>query len=98
MEIRGYDVMCIASVQCIRLGTINYLPKPVDANEICSVLLGAAIGGGTCVFEGMSCRRFTWEYVWRTYGLCDRNVSGSGRKLGIRRESLQRRLSKRAPR
>jgi len=95
--ISGYDNITTA-VQRIRLGAINYLPKFVDAIEICSVLFGATPGGSAYVFEAMSCRRFTWEYVWRIYGLCDRNVSGSARKLGVRRQSLQRLLSKRAPR
>lgn len=95
--ISGYDNITTA-VRCIKRGAIDYLPKLVDANEICSVLLVATTGGSAYVFEVMSCRRFTWEYVWRIYELCDRNVSGSARKLGVRRRSLQRLLSEQAPR
>jgi two-component system response regulator RegA len=95
--ITAYDSIATA-VMAIKLGAIDYLPKPVDADDLCGVFLGAESGELPGVSEFMSTRRIKWEHIHRVYELCDRNVSETSRRLAIHRRSLQRILSKRAPR
>jgi two-component system response regulator RegA len=95
--VTAYDSIASA-VRAIKLGAIDYLPKPVDVDDVCAVLLGAADENPLDVWEYMSTRRIKWEYINRIYELCNRNVSETSRRLAIHRRSLQRILSKRAPR
>lgn len=41
--------------------------------------------------------RAEWEHIQRVLADCDGNVSEAARRLGILRQSLQRRLRKHAP-
>lgn len=93
--ISGYDNLASA-VRAIQLGAIDYLPKPVSVDDLCNIFL-VSPSRDAGAFELMSARRIKWEYVWRIYELCDRNVSEAARKLALHRRSLQRLLSKRAP-
>ncbi|MBS0270957.1 MAG: response regulator [Proteobacteria bacterium] len=95
--ITAYDSIATA-VRAIKLGAIDYLPKPVEADDLCAVLLGTAIEIPLDLSKCMSTRRIKWEHINRVYELCDFNVSETARRLAIHRRSLQRILSKRAPR
>lgn len=95
--VSAYDSLA-AAVLAIKLGAVDYLAKPVDANDVCGILLGSTPEDTTGNCEFMSSRRVKWEHVHRVYELCDRNVSETARRLAIHRRSLQRLLSKRAPR
>ena len=46
----------------------------------------------------MSADRVRWEHIQRIFELCDRNVSETARRLKMHRRTLQRILSKHAPR
>lgn len=95
--ITAYDSIATA-VRAIKLGAIDYLAKPIDIDDLCGVLLGSASEIPLDISECMSTRRIKWEYIHRIYELCDRNVSETSRRLALHRRSLQRILSKRAPR
>ena len=46
----------------------------------------------------MSADRVRWEHIQRVFEQCNRNVSETARRLNMHRRTLQRILSKRAPR
>jgi two-component system, response regulator RegA len=48
--------------------------------------------------DPMSADRVRWEHIQRIFELCERNVSETARRLKMHRRTLQRILSKHAPR
>ena len=93
----GYGNIATA-VNAVKLGAIDYLAKPADADDVVNALL--AIEGRTAVppENPMSADRVRWEHIQRIYELCSRNVSETARRLNMHRRTLQRILAKRAPR
>jgi two-component system response regulator RegA len=93
----GYGNIATA-VAAVKAGVIDYLAKPADADNVVTALL-AAEGGVTPPPENpMSADRVRWEHIQRVYQLCGCNVSETARRLNMHRRTLQRILSKRAPR
>ena len=92
----GYGNIATA-VNAVKLGAIDYLAKPADADDVVNALL--AIEGRTAVppENPMSADRVRWEHIQRVYELCNRNVSETARRLNMHRRTLQRILAKRAP-
>src|SRR3954447_23027588 len=92
----GYGNIATA-VNAVKLGAVDYLAKPVDADDVVAALL--AIEGNAAVppDNPMSADRVRWEHIQRIYELCGRNVSETARRLNMHRRTLQRILSKRAP-
>lgn len=84
-----------SAVVATRLGAFGYLGKPATAEEIIDALLTTAIPPPPALF--LSADRVRWEHIQRIYELCDRNVSETARRLTMHRRTLQRILSKRAP-
>ncbi len=94
----GYGAIGTA-VAAVKAGAVDYLSKPADADDVVKALLGAAAGEAPAPPENpMSADRARWEHIQRVYELCDRNVSETARRLSMHRRTLQRILSKRAPR
>ena len=93
----GYGNIASA-VNAVKMGAVDYLAKPADADEIHAAL--AAVGGlkPDLPENPMSADRVRWEHIQRVYELCDRNVSETARRLQMHRRTLQRILAKRAPR
>lgn len=85
------------AVAAIKCGAIDYLTKPCDAEEIEGALTGRTILRRTEHESLMSADRVRWEHINRVYEACERNVSETARSLGMHRRTLQRILSKRAP-
>ncbi len=92
----GYGNITTA-VSAVKLGAIDYLAKPADADEIFSALLAEPNKNADAPMNPMSADRVRWEHIQRVYELCDRNVSKTARRLNMHRRTLQRILSKRAP-
>jgi two-component system response regulator RegA len=93
----GYGNIASA-VNAIKLGAVDYLAKPVDADDVAHALLTIDHGNGIEVPENpMSADRVRWEHIQRIYELCNRNVSETARRLNMHRRTLQRILAKRAP-
>ncbi len=92
----GYGAIATA-VAAVKIGAVDYLSKPADANEITDALLarGAALPGPPD--NPMSADRVRWEHIQRVYEMCDRNVSETARRLSMHRRTLQRILAKRSP-
>lgn len=93
----GYGNIATA-VTAVKLGAIDYLAKPADADEVMSALVSEAGSRPEPPVNPMSADRVRWEHIQRVYELCDRNVSETARRLGMHRRTLQRILGKRAPR
>jgi two-component system response regulator RegA len=93
----GYGNIATA-VAAVKAGAVDYLPKPADADAVERALL--AIEGETPEppEDPMSADRVRWEHIQRIFELCDRNVSETARRLKMHRRTLQRILSKHAPR
>ena len=92
----GYGNIATA-VTAVKLGAVDYLAKPADADDICAALLAAPNQKPQPPENPMSADRVRWEHIQRVYELCDRNVSETARRLNMHRRTLQRILAKRAP-
>jgi two-component system, response regulator RegA len=93
----GYGNIASA-VSAVKMGAVDYLAKPADADEIHAALGSASDARPDLPENPMSADRVRWEHIQRVYELCDRNVSETARRLQMHRRTLQRILAKRAPR
>ncbi|WAJ28992.1 ActR/PrrA/RegA family redox response regulator transcription factor [Antarcticirhabdus aurantiaca] len=93
----GYGNIATA-VSAVKLGAIDYLAKPADADEVIAALLRDPGDRAEPPENPMSADRVRWEHIQRVYEMCDRNVSETARRLSMHRRTLQRILAKRAPR
>ena len=93
----GYGNIATA-VNAVKLGAVDYLSKPVDADDVVAALLALDGRKAEPPENPMSADRVRWEHIQRIYELCNRNVSETARRLNMHRRTLQRILAKRAPR
>jgi two-component system response regulator RegA len=93
----GYGNIATA-VNAVKLGAIDYLSKPADADEVFAALTRRTGEKVAPPENPMSADRVRWEHIQRVYEMCDRNVSETARRLNMHRRTLQRILAKRAPR
>lgn len=93
----GYGNIATA-VTAVKLGAIDYLAKPADADEVFAALTRKPGERAEVPENPMSADRVRWEHIQRVYELCERNVSETARRLNMHRRTLQRILAKRAPR
>lgn len=93
----GYGNIATA-VTAVKLGAVDYLAKPADADDVSSALLASSGEKAEPPDNPMSADRVRWEHIQRVYELCNRNVSETARRLNMHRRTLQRILAKRAPR
>src|SRR6059058_3077258 len=89
----GYGTIGTA-VEAIRLGAINYLNKPADAEEIEAALQGKR---SPAMEDVPSLDRQEWEYLNRILADCSGNISEAARRLKMHRRTLQRKLQKHPP-
>ncbi|HEX2525985.1 MAG TPA: response regulator [Geminicoccus sp.] len=93
----GYDSIA-SSLVALKAGAVDYLAKPASADQIVSALLGSEHVKSSDGSEiPMSADRIRWEHIQRVFEQCNRNVSETARRLEMHRRTLQRILSKRAP-
>jgi two-component system response regulator RegA len=93
----GYGNIATA-VNAVKLGAVDYLAKPADADDVINALLSVEGRKAGPPEHPMSADRVRWEHIQRIYELCGRNVSETARQLNMHRRTLQRILAKRAPR
>ena len=93
----GYGNIATA-VTAVKLGAVDYLSKPADADDIYAALTRASGERAAPPENPMSADRVRWEHIQRVYEMCERNVSETARRLNMHRRTLQRILAKRAPR
>lgn len=91
----GYASLATA-VEAIKLGAVNYLAKPADADQ---VLAAFAVTPGDPAApintRPLSVNRLEWEHIQRVLRDNDGNISATARQLGMHRRTLQRKLTKR---
>ena len=92
----GYGNLPTA-VAAVKAGAIDYMAKPVDADDVESALLASPDSKAKPPENPMSADRVKWEHIHRVFELCNRNVSETARRLKMHRRTLQRILSKRSP-
>ena len=93
----GYGAIATA-VAAVKIGAIDYLSKPADANDILNALVFSDQSKPPPPVNPMSADRVKWEHIQRIFELCNRNVSETARRLNMHRRTLQRILAKRSPR
>src|SRR6516225_10960801 len=86
-----------SAVNAVKLGAVDYLAKPVDADDVAAALLVPDNKKIKLPENPMTAARVRWEHIQRIYELCDRNISQTARRLKMHRRTLQRILNKRAP-
>ena len=89
----GYGNLPTA-VAAIKAGAIDYMAKPVDADDVEAALLASPESKAKPPENPMSADRVKWEHIHRVFELCNRNVSETARRLKMHRRTLQRILSK----
>ena len=92
----GYANIATA-VTAVKLGAVDYMSKPADADDVAAALLTLDGHKAEPPANPMSADRVRWEHIQRIYELCGRNVSETARRLNMHRRTLQRILAKRAP-
>jgi two-component system, response regulator RegA len=93
----GYGNIATA-VTAVKLGAIDYLAKPADADAVYGALMSDTSDNRSALPDNpMSADRVRWEHIQRVFELCNRNVSETARRLNMHRRTLQRILAKRAP-
>jgi len=94
----GYGSVATA-VEAMRLGAVNFLAKPADADMILAAFAPAqATGLRGEDYTPPSLARAEWELINRVLEDCGGNISRAARKLGLHRRTLQRKLQKYPPR
>ena len=86
-----------SAVNAVKLGAVDYLAKPVDADDVAAALLAPDNKKIKPPKNPMTAARVRWEHIQRIYELSDRNISETARRLKMHRRTLQRILNKRAP-
>lgn len=91
----GYASIATA-VEAIKLGALNYLAKPADADQVLAAFVTTEGDPSTPVnVRPLSVNRLEWEHIQRVLRDNDGNISATARQLGMHRRTLQRKLAKR---
>jgi two-component system response regulator RegA len=92
----GYGSIATA-LEAVRLGAVDYLTKPADADQILTALAqpGRSFAGAEAAVPSLD--RVEWEHIQRVLTECGGNISKAARLLGLHRRSLQRKLEKWPP-
>jgi two-component system response regulator RegA len=94
----GYGSIATA-VQATKLGAAHYLTKPVDIDEVDRALHSEELANDEVPIptEFQSLYRHEREYIELVLAECEGNISQAARRLGLHRQSLQRKLRKYTP-
>jgi two-component system response regulator RegA len=94
--VTGYGNIASA-VTAVKVGAVDYLAKPVDADDVVAVLLAQSGCRAQPPKNPMSADRVRWEHIQHVHAFCGGNVSETARQLQMHRRTLQRILSRRPP-
>ena len=94
----GYGSIATA-VKATKLGAIGYLMKPIDVDQVERALHDETEIDTTVPIpsEFQSLYRHEREYIEFVLAECNGNISQAARRLGLHRQSLQRKLRKYTP-
>jgi len=96
LVLTGYASIA-TTVEAIKAGARNYLPKPADADQILRALemKGEPAPADTDIPDTpMSVNRLEWEHIQKVLHEHQGNISATARALGMHRRTLQRKLAK----
>lgn len=94
LMLTGYASIATA-VEAVKLGAVNYLPKPANISEILAALNQDGDNTTVDVDDSvMSTKRLEWEHIQRVLAKNNGNVSAAARELNMHRRTLQRKLQK----
>ena len=96
----GYGSIATA-IDAVRLGAINYLQKPADADDIIAAFSRGEqppMSASDHDYQAPSLARAEWEHIQRVLADCGGNISEAARRLDIHRRTLQRKLDRYPPR
>lgn len=96
----GYGSIATA-IDAVRLGAVNYLQKPADADDIIAAFSRGEqppMSGADHAYQAPSLARAEWEHIQRVLADCGGNISEAARRLDIHRRTLQRKLDRYPPR
>lgn len=83
------------TVSALKLGAVQYLPKPASTADIVKALLDEAIEIPEMPDEKrMTVQHLEWEYIQRTLNEHGGNIAATARALQMHRRTLQRKLAK----
>lgn len=95
LVLTGYASIATA-VEAVKLGAVNYLPKPATPNEILMALAQDLPDPSVPLSDSPpSVDRMAWEHIQRVLAEHHGNVSATARALHMHRRTLQRKLAKR---
>lgn len=89
----GYGSIATA-VQATKLGAVQYLTKPVSADQILLAFDGQATAQTTSESSAAPLELVEWEHLQRVLLECGGNISETARRLGMHRRTLQRKLTR----
>ena len=94
----GYGSIATA-VKATKLGAVGYLMKPTDVDQVERALHEEEDEEGEVPIpdEFQSLYRHEREYIEFVLAECEGNISQAARRLGLHRQSLQRKLRKYTP-
>jgi len=94
----GYGSIATA-VKATKLGAVGYLMKPADVDQVERALNGENLDDNEIPIpsEFQSLYRHEREYIEFVLAECNGNISQAARRLGLHRQSLQRKLRKYTP-
>lgn len=94
----GYGSIATA-VKATKLGAVGYLMKPADVDQVERAFNGEELDDDEVPIpsEFQSLYRHEREYIEFVLAECKGNISQAARRLGLHRQSLQRKLRKYTP-
>jgi len=94
----GYGSIATA-VKATKIGAVGYLMKPADVDQVERALYGEEVAEDEVPIpsEFQSLYRHEREYIEFVLAECNGNISQAARRLGLHRQSLQRKLRKYTP-
>lgn len=91
----GYGSIANA-VEAMRIGAVNYVTKPADAEQILAAFDSEQFGEGEDI-QSQSLAETEWNHIQKVLADCGGNITHAAKILAIPRRTLQRKLKKRAP-
>lgn len=86
------------AVGALKLGAVQYLPKPASTADIVKALLDERIDIPEIGDEDrITVQHLEWEYIQRILAEHDGNIAATARALKMHRRTLQRKLAKKRP-
>lgn len=82
------------TVEAIKQGADDYLPKPITVDEILTAYYGKGGQPATVEEKPLSPKRLEWEHIQRVLQANQGNVSRTAKQLNMHRRTLQRKLQK----